>query len=508
MDENMEYQNPADPGTDYGPEPTQDQEDLTTILNEVRQELEEPEEAYPEEPAGSTQEDGTFEEVLDEMLEEPREDQDGSSDGYEENLPQEEFRDQEFLDTFGDDLDRAFGDVPEEPEPEEQPAAPQRRIPKKPKKGSGLLGIPHSIATILYFVVILAISVTLARMLWLCADDMLSLTKDDKAVTVTISDSDTLDEIADKLVDAGLVRYKKVFLFYGQLSNARSKISAGTFELNTVYDYHALISNMTRYASGRAEVEVTIPEGYTCKQTFELLEQQGVCSAAALERASMEGEFEDYWFLQGVERNDKYCLEGYLFPDTYDFYKDDDAERVLEKMLDDFDYRFRESMQDMIPQLNDRLAQMMEDNGYDADYIEAHRLTIREIVIVASLIEKETASNSESPRIASVIYNRLTNAQAYPYLDIDATILYALGEHKEQLTAEDLQIDSPYNTRNHQGLPPGPIANPGLASLQAALDPENTSYHYYALDKEAMRHHFSETYAEHEEFLASQSDGE
>ena len=222
----------------------------------------------------------------------------------------------------------------------------------------------------------------------------------------------------------------------------------------------------------------------------------------------MEGDFSEYWFLDGLTQTDKYCLEGYLFPDTYDFYKDDDAERVLGKMLDDFDYRFRDSMQDMISQLNDRLAKMMEANGYDADYIESHRLTIREIVIVASLIEKETASNSESPKISSVIYNRLTNAQAYPYLDIDATILYALGEHKEELTAEDLKIDSPYNTRNHQGLPPGPIANPGLASLQAALNPEDTTYHYYALDNETKTHHFSETYAEHEEFLASQSDGE
>lgn len=483
--DNNDYMDPQDLGPGADPE----NEDLTKLLYDVRQELDDGEEEYeqpelPGDPEQEPQDTGRM-------------------------PPQEEFRDQEYRDTFGDDLDRAFGDVPEEPEeePEPQQTAPQRKkLPKKPKKGSGLLGIPHFLATILYFVVILAISVTLARMLWLCADDMLALTKEDKSVSVTISDTDTLDQIADKLVDAGLVRYKKVFLFYAKFSNARSKISSGTFELNSVYDYHALISNMSRYASGREEVEVMIPEGYTCKQIFALLEEQGVCTAKALEQASMEGEFENYWFLEGVERNDKYCLEGYLFPDTYDFYKDDDAERVLEKMLDDFDYRFRDSMQDMIPQLNDRLAKMMEDNGYDADYIESHRLTIREIVIVASLIEKETASNSESPKIASVIYNRLTNAQAYPYLDIDATILYALGEHKEELTAEDLKIDSPYNTRNHQGLPPGPIANPGLASLQAALNPDDTTYHYYALDNETKRHHFSETYAEHEEFLASQAD--
>ena len=484
--DNNDYLDPQD--LDPGTEP--EDEDLTKLLNDVRKELddgEEEAEAFEEDTAD--------------------EDQQGRQE-YEMAPPQEEFRDQEYRDTFGDDLDRAFGDAAEEPEQQrKEPAARQRRsVPKKPKKGPGLLGIPHFFATILYFIIILAISVTLARMLWLCADDMLALTKEDKSVSVTISDTDTLDQIADKLVDAGLVRYKKVFLFYAKFSSARSKISSGTFELNSIYDYHALISNMSRYASGREEVEVMIPEGYTCKQIFALLEEKGVCSVESLERAAVDGDFSDYWFLDGVERSDRYCLEGYLFPDTYDFYKDDDAERVLDKMLDDFDYRFRDSMQDMIPQLNDRLAGMMEDNGYDADYIDSHRLTIREIVTVASLIEKETASNSESPKIASVIYNRLTNAQAYPYLDIDATILYALGEHKEELTAEDLQIDSPYNTRNHQGLPPGPIANPGLASLQAALNPDDTTYHYYALDKETKRHHFSETYAEHEDFLESQSD--
>ena len=492
--ENNDYMGPQDMGP--GPEP---EEDLTKLLENVRQDLEQGSEEKPEDP--------DYPEYSEEMLED--EQSVPQKPGMEP--PQEEFRDQEYRDTFGDDLDRAFGDIPEEPEEPQDRQEPQpqrRKLPKKPKRGSGLLGIPHFVATILYFVIILAISVTLARMLWLCADDMLALTKEDKTVTVTISDTDTLDEIADKLVDAGLVRYKKVFLFYAKFSSARSKISSGTFELNSVYDYHALISNMSRYASGREEVQVMIPEGYTCKQIFTLLEENGVCTAESLERASMEGDFSEYWFLDGLTQTDKYCLEGYLFPDTYDFYKDDDAERVLEKMLDDFDYRFRDSMQDMISQLNDRLAKMMEANGYDADYSESHRLTIREIVIVASLIEKETASNSESPKISSVIYNRLTNAQAYPYLDIDATILYALGEHKEELTAEDLKIDSPYNTRNHQGLPPGPIANPGLASLQAALNPEDTTYHYYALDNETKTHHFSETYAEHEGFLASQSDGE
>lgn len=418
----------------------------------------------------------------------------------------EEFRDQEYRDTFGDDLEWAFGDTPEQPgEPEEEVRPARRKAPKKPKKGSGLLGIPHFVATLIYFAVILAISVTLARMLWLCADDMLALTKEDQEITVTIAETDTLEDIADKLVDAGLVRYKKVFLFYANLGSAREKISSGTFTLNSMYDYPALIRGMSTYASGRSVVTVTIPEGYNCRQMFSLLEEKGVCSVESLEEASMEGDFDDYWFLEGVERDSKYCLEGYLFPDTYDFYEGDNAERVIEKMLDDFDYRFRDTMRELIPTLNERLTEMMRSNGFDDAYIEAHQVTIREIVIVASMVEKETANNEESPVIASVIYNRLTNAGNFPYLNIDATILYALGEHKEELTLEDLQIDSPYNTYTHAGLTPGPISNPGLASLQAALNPEDTDYYYYALDESTGEHHFSRTQEEHNAFLGSQS---
>ena len=258
-------------------------------------------------------------------------------------------------------------------------------------------------------------------------------------------------------------------------------------------------------SSSRETVTVLIPEGYSCAQMFALLEEKGVCKAADLEDYAANGELDNYWFLEGVARGDKYCLEGYLFPDTYEFYVGDDAERVLEKMLDDFEYRFSEDMIAAIDTLNERLAKMMRSHGYGDDYIEEHKMTVREVVIVASLIEKETANNKESFKIASVIYNRLTNQAEYPYLNIDAALLYALG-HKEYLTNEDLQVDSPYNTYTHKGLVPGPITNPGLNSMKAALVPEDTGYHFYALDPAKGEHHFSKTYAEHLKFLESLED--
>ena len=193
-----------------------------------------------------------------------------------------------------------------------------------------------------------------------------------------------------------------------------------------------------------------------------------------------------------------YCLEGFLFPDTYDFYENSTPRAALEKMLDGFEYRVNEEMRAKIPALNEHLTAMMRGNGSSEEFIAANQFDIRDVVNVASLIEKETAGDQESYKIASVIYNRLFNWGNTPrYLNIDASIIYALGG-KTDLTAEDMAVDSPYNTYTNTGLTPGPIANPGLASIEAALDPESTSYYYYVLDPENGVHQFSKTLAEHE----------
>ena len=178
-------------------------------------------------------------------------------------------------------------------------------------------------------------------------------------------------------------------------------------------------------------------------------------------------------------------------------------------MLNGFQTRFTEELFATLPQLNERLSQMMRNNGCTEEYIAQNQLDLRQVLTVASLIEKEMATTDEAPVIASVIYNRLTQDEAYErYLNIDAAIFYALGEHKEALTAEDLQIDSPYNTYVNSGLVPGPIASPGLACINAALNPQSTDYYYYVLDPATGSHHFSKTYEEHEKFIASLGSGE
>ena len=366
---------------------------------------------------------------------------------------------------------------------------PVRKGRPKRRKGEFLFGIPQIAVTCVWLAIILVTGLTLGRMLWVCAADVLAFGREDKMVTITVYESDTIDDIIEKLHNAELIRYPGLFKLYADLAVDEGEIKPGIWDLNTMYDYHALV-NMMSPSSSRTVVEnVLIPEGFTCRQIFALLEENRVCTAKDLAEYAASGELKEYWFLKNVARGDEYCLEGFLFPDTYDFYKNSNPRDVLEKLLDNFEFRFNEEMRAQIDTLNAN--------------VTGGTFDIHKVVIVASMIEKETAKNEESPRIASVIYNRLFNwGNTPPFLNIDASIVYALGG-KTDLTAEDLRIDSPYNTYTNTGLTPGAISNPGLASLKAALNPETTNYYYYVLNPAEGVHKFSTTLDEHNAFIAS-----
>lgn len=431
-------------------------------------------------------------------------------------LPETPFLDDEYKDTFGQTgeiLDAVFADMstaaekPAKKQPAPKPVF-EKPAPKgrpRMKKGYGLFGIPHIISTVVWLAIILAIGVSLGRLVWVCATDVLAFGRESKECVVTISENDNMDTIAGKLKTAGLIRYPELFKLYADLTDAQEDISAGTFTLNTKYDYMALVNYMSAHASVREEVEILIPEGYSCAQIFALLEEKKVCSAEDLKAYATDGELGEYWFLEDVQRGTPYCLEGYLFPDTYKFYTNDKPGRVLTKFLDNFEYRFTDIMKEKLDVLNERMGKVMSNLGYPKDYVEAHKFTMRDIVIIASMIEKEKANNAESYDVSSVIYNRLANAKSYPYLNIDATIIYALDGNidpetgkTKPLTSEDLKLDSPYNTYTQKGMIPGPIANPGRNSLDAALDPNTTNYYYYVFNPRTGVHLFAKNAQEHQ----------
>lgn len=322
--------------------------------------------------------------------------------------------------------------------------------------------------------------------------------RQEKEVVVTITDRDDLDDIAQKLKDAGLIKYPGFFKLFVGIKGDEEELSAGTFTLNTIYDYNALVNSIKPHSPAREEVEIMIPEGYTAAQIFAKLEEEGVCSAAKLEEYSASGELNDYWLLEGVERGSRYRLEGYLFPDTYRFYTNDDPRHVLQKFLNAFDARFTDIMKERLITINERFSQMLSNNGYSQEYIDEHQIGLREVVIIASIVEKEAANSKESYTVASVFYNRLADQKNYPYLQSDATVYYAIGgASSKELTAEDIQIDSPYNSYVYPGLIPGPISNPGQGSLNAALDPDDTGYYFFFYDEDAGISRFAKTYKEH-----------
>ena len=363
------------------------------------------------------------------------------------------------------------------------------------------LRLPAPIKVLLYVCCVLAASVLLAVFAWKCADEVCAFTAEDNVVTVTVPENATMSQVTDILMEKGLVHYRWLFSLYCMISGAEEKIDPGTYELNEVYDYHALINGMIETAENRATAEVTIPEGYEADDIFQLLEEKGVCTVEKLQEAAANYEF-DYDFLKDLDYGDYRRLEGYLFPDTYEFYLDDSPENVLSKFLKNFDNKITDDMYATLDELNSDLQAKMEKAGFTEAEIADGKLTMHDIVIVASLVEKETYRSSESGLIASVIYNRLCS-KSYPCLNIDATIQYVLPERKEILTNADKAVISPYNTYTNAGLPIGPISNPGISSIRAALYPMETDYYFYAPDPDAVNHQFFESAYEYQDYLAS-----
>ena len=337
---------------------------------------------------------------------------------------------------------------------------------------------------LVYLLFVLVTSAILAGVGWLLINDLCAFNKEDITATIEVTADDTVSTIADKLEDAGLIQYKWFFKLFASVADAKDKIGTGTYELNTDMDYRALIVGMHN-SSGNLNsdtVRITIPEGYTVSQIIHLMAEKGVNTEENLLEAAKTASFSYEYINNNSE--DISRLEGYLFPDTYDFYLNEKPANALNRLIKNFDSK-----------LDDDLLAQAEARDYD----------LKKIITIASLIEKET-DGTDQAKIASVIYNRLEGSGdkggTYGLLQIDAALLYALPDHEGPITNADKQTDSKYNLYKYAGLPPTPIANPGLAAIEAALEPDTTDYYYYALGKDG-KHHFSKTLQEHNEFLNS-----
>ena len=347
---------------------------------------------------------------------------------------------------------------------------PQKK--KKKRSAAGVLG-----GTLSYILMVLGVSFILSTVAILVANDMFALVKDDNTVMLEFDEDLTPSEMGAVLKENGLIKYRWIFTLFANLKDVDT-FSSGTFQLSASMDYGQMISTLQRESTYQETVDVTIPEGYTIAQIAELMEKARVCGSEDFIETANTYDFA-HEMLQDVPMVEN-RLEGYLFPDTYEFYVNDRPVSVINKMLNNFVDKYTEEM-----------IALTEEKG----------MTIAEVVNIASLIERECMVADEQTMISGVIHNRLNNSDEYPYLDIDASLLYAIG-HKEELTAEDLQTDTPYNTRMYPGLPPTAICNPGISAMLAALQPAEHDYYYYVANPQTGEHVFSRTLDEHNQAVA------
>jgi UPF0755 protein len=303
-------------------------------------------------------------------------------------------------------------------------------------------------------IVFFAIVISTMAILW--NNMLLPVNPENNSPTIfVINKGDTVREFTYNLKAKGLIRNPIIFFLLLKKLGLDKKIEAGDFRLSPSMTAEEIAYTLTH---GRLDIWVTIPEGKRAEEIAEIIKEK-------------IPSHQPFWKDELVQN------EGYLFPDTYLIPKDANITLIISLMLDNFDKKYSS----ITPNENNHLSK-------------------NDSVILASLIEREAKFSEDRPLISSVIHNRLSIGMK---LDVDATIQYALGYQedkktwwKKNLTLEDLRINSPYNTYANQGLPPKPIANPGVASLQAALDPANTEYLYYISDKTG-RNHYAKTLLEH-----------
>jgi len=337
---------------------------------------------------------------------------------------------------------------------------------RRKKKGNGLL------IGVIVIVAVIAIGVGGFSVIMGAADKALD-PESTATMTVEIPSGSSTTKIGTILADQGIIDSADSFKLQSKMKGMDGKYKAGEYTLSPAM---TMTEIMDILVSGNVNtVRFTIPEGLRVDEVADKLEAEGLINRDLFMKEIESGEY-SYKFLKDAPAG-KLRLEGYLYPNTYDVFTTASEHDIIDRLLRQLDTVFTDDMY-----------QRAEELGMD----------INEVMTIASLIERETMVDSEKAKVASVIYNRLEIGMK---LQIDATVQYAMGESKQFLTYKDLEIESPYNTYQIDGLPPGPICSPGEASIKAALYPEDTDYIYYVLSAaKDGTHKFAKTGAEFQKY--------
>lgn len=275
-------------------------------------------------------------------------------------------------------------------------------------------------------------------------------------------------EIGELLYQQGAIKSVFVFHIVAKMQGMANSLQAGEYVVSRNMTVQQIVAML---AKGQTlHQQITIPEGYTVGEIAKLIEEKQLGNAEKFKLLAQRAA--PFPYMMNQNSNVIYKAEGYIFPDTYQITKGATEEQLLNMMISQFDKEFNDNMRKRANQLG---------------------FSIKDVIVLASLVEKEAQIEEDRPLIAGVFINRLKLGMP---LQSCATIQYILGYPKAELSVQDTEIPSPYNTYQNMGLPPGPIANPGLASINAVLYPKETQFVYFVADKQGA-HHFSKTYEEH-----------
>lgn len=334
----------------------------------------------------------------------------------------------------------------------------------------------------LTLIVVVAIVIITVGSIALYLNNQLTPLEEGQAITFNFAKGMTTAELAAQLEQQGIIKNAQVFGYYLRWKGEGASFQAGDYALTPGMSVAELIDLFNRGTVIEQKMKrITIPEGFTVKQIAARLEEKGIVKAKEFLNAAnvKTDEFKLEHLTDIPVRNEiEYRMEGYLFPSTYDFKEGTTADQVVERLLQEMDAK---------------LATLPADWK---DQMKKLELNMHQMLTIASLIEREVVVDEERPIVAGIVYNRI---HANMPLQFCSTVQFLLKEQKERLLYSDLKVDSAYNTYKNAGLPPGPIANPGLESIVATLYPKQTDYLYFVTKEDGTSsHYFGRTYAEHQ----------
>lgn len=346
------------------------------------------------------------------------------------------------------------------------------------KKKRRLNTLYNWLVTIIWVTAVLAVSVFIASFALSSINDLVGFSKESKEVEITIPEGYDLSEIAELLEKNGIIDEPFAFEVYARVKDMDKKLDSGTFVLNSNLGYDQIFQVLKRKEAAKNVVSITFYEGMKLSDIAKRLEENGVCDydefMLAVKTETFEYEFEN---MMGKNEYIYYKWEGYLFPDTYEFFTNSTPRSVMIKFIDNFNNKI---------------------SGY-YDRMQELGMNLDEVITLASVIQSEAAYRTDMDKVSSAFHNRLAKGSGLPYLQSDVTWFYYEQEIMPYIEDEELSdaYHTSYDTYYKQGLPVGPICNPGINAIEAALYPEDTNYYYFVTDKDG-NFYYAATLAQHE----------